>query len=122
MSLDGSRSFGHIRLPIAQVYHVTTDDQIPYNVYGNIQDSSSFRAPSNTLASGEFDGAGITAADFRQVGGCESGFATPDPSNPDIVWSGCFQGKVSRVDLRDGQERDVSAWPDMYDGGARQRT
>ena len=118
ISLDGSRSFEHIRLPIAQVYHVTTDDQIPYNVYGNIQDSSSFRGPSNSLGFGEFGGAGISAADFKQVGGCESGFATPDPANPDIVWSGCFQGKVSRMDLRDGQERDVSAWPDVYDGWA----
>ncbi len=118
ISLDGSRSFEHIRLPIAQVYHVSTDDQIPYNVYGNIQDSSSFRAPSNNLAPTEFGGGGITAADFKQVGGCESGFATPDPANPDIVWSGCFQGRISRMDMRDGQERDVSAWPDVYDGWA----
>jgi photosystem II stability/assembly factor-like uncharacterized protein len=35
-----------------------------------------------------------------------------------VVWSGCFQGVVSRIDLRDGQQRDVSAWPDVYDGWA----
>ncbi|HVB38190.1 MAG TPA: hypothetical protein VND92_06615, partial [Vicinamibacterales bacterium] len=117
ISLDGSRSFEHIRLPIAQVYHVTTDDQIPYNVYGNIQDASSFRGPSNNLQSGGFGG-GITAADFKAVGGCESGFATPDPSNPDIIWSGCYEGVISRIDLRDGQARDVSVWPDVDDGWA----
>jgi photosystem II stability/assembly factor-like uncharacterized protein len=117
VSLDGSRSFESIRLPIAQVYHVTTDDQIPYNVYGNIQDSSSFRGTSNTLESGFFGG-GIHAADFRSVGGCESGFATPDPANPDIIWSGCYQGVISRIDLRDGQVRDVSVWPDVGDGWA----
>ena len=110
ISLDGGRSYQAIRLPIAQVYHVTTDDEIPYNVYGNIQDSSSFRGPSNTL------GGGIRAADFQSVGGCESGFATPEPGNPDIVWSGCYEGVVSRMNLRDGQSRDVSVWPDVADG------
>jgi photosystem II stability/assembly factor-like uncharacterized protein len=117
ISLDGSRSFEAIRLPIAQVYHVTTDDEIPYHVYGNIQDSSSFRGPSNTLRSGFF-GEGIHAGDFQSVGGCESGFATPDPSNPNIIWSGCYEGVISRMDLRNGQVRDVSVWPDVSDGWA----
>src|SRR5579863_5690427 len=117
ISLDGSRSFESIRLPIAQVYHVTTDDQIPYNVYGNIQDSNSFRGPSNSLQSGFFGG-GIHAANFQSVGGCESGFATPDPTNPDVIWSGCYEGVISRMDLRDGQARDVSVWPDVSDGWA----
>jgi photosystem II stability/assembly factor-like uncharacterized protein len=115
ISLDGSRSFEYIRLPIAQVYHVATDDQIPYNVYGNIQDSSSFRGPSNTLQMGFFGG-GIHAGDFRRVGGCESGFATPDPADPNIIWSGCYEGVISRLNLRDGQVRDVSVWPDVADG------
>lgn len=119
ISLDGSRTFEHIRLPISQVYHVTTDDQVPYNIYGNIQDASSFRGPSNNLQYGGYGGGGgITAADFKEVGGCESGFATPDPSDPNIVWSGCFEGVVTRMDLRDGQARDVSVWPDVADGWA----
>lgn len=119
ISLDGSRSYEHIRLPISQVYHVTTDDQIPYDVYGNIQDASSFRGPSNSLKFGHFgEGGGIAEADFQQVGGCESGFATPEPSNPDIVWSGCFQGVVTRMDMRTGQVRDVSVWPNVEDGWA----
>jgi photosystem II stability/assembly factor-like uncharacterized protein len=115
ISLDGSHSFEAIRLPIAQVYHVTTDDEIPYNVYGNIQDSSSFKGPSNTLRSGFFGG-GIHAGDFQSVGGCESGFATSDPTDPNIIWSGCYEGVISRMDLRDGQARDVSVWPDVDDG------
>ena len=61
ISLDGSRTFQQIRLPIAQVYHVTTDDQIPYNIYGNIQDGNSFRGPSNNLQTGGFGGGGIHA-------------------------------------------------------------
>lgn len=118
LSLDGSRTFQHIRLPIAQVYHVATDDQIPYFVYGNLQDATSFRGPSNNLEYGGFEPSGITAGDFQDVGGCESGFATPDPSNPNVVWSGCYEGRTTRMDLRDGQARDVSVWPDVYDGWA----
>lgn len=115
-SLDGSRSFEHIRLPISQVYHVTTDDQIPYNIYGNLQDASSFMGPSNTLGGGGFGGGGIMAGDFRSIGGCESGFATPDPTDSNIIWSGCYEGVITRLDLRDGQARDVSVWPDVSDG------
>jgi hypothetical protein len=116
ISLDGSKTFDHIRLPFAQVYHVTTDDQIPYHLYGNLQDASSFRGPSNNLQSGGFGGGGIRASDFVAVGGCESGFATPDPSDNDVVWSGCYEGVITRINLKDGQARDVSVWPDVADG------
>jgi hypothetical protein len=60
----------------------------------------------------------MSAGDFKNVGGCESGFATPEPGNPNVIWSGCYQGVITRVDMRDGQVRDVSAWPDVYDGWA----
>ena len=120
ISLDGSKTFEHIRIPISQVYHVTVDDQIPYNVYGNLQDASSFLGPSNSLAGGGGGGGGggLMPADFKDVGGCESGFATPDPSDNNIVWSGCYEGRITRVDMRDGQARDVSVWPDVDDGWA----
>src|SRR5256886_6096809 len=39
---------------IAQIYHVTVDDQIPYFVYGNRQDGPSWRGPSNSLQFGGF--------------------------------------------------------------------
>jgi photosystem II stability/assembly factor-like uncharacterized protein len=118
ISLDGSRSFQHIRIPVAQVYHVSTDDEIPYHLFGNLQDATSFRGPSNNLSQSGYGGGSITAGDFKDIGGCESGFATPDPSDSNIVWSGCFQGIITRMDLRDGQARDVSVWPDVADGWA----
>ena len=37
-----------VNLPIAQMYHVTADTKVPYNVYGNRQDGPSFRGPSNS--------------------------------------------------------------------------
>ena len=37
---------------------------------------------------------------MHSVGGCESGFAIPDPVENDIVWSGCYDGILERYDLR----------------------
>src|SRR3954452_21920919 len=37
-SINRGRTWHSIQLPVAQMYHVTTDNQIPYNVYGNRQD------------------------------------------------------------------------------------
>ena len=34
------------------MYHAFTDNNIPYNVYGNRQDEPTFRGPSNNLSGG----------------------------------------------------------------------
>ncbi len=100
-------------LPNAQMYHVATDDRIPYWVYGNRQDGGSAAGPSNTLSGTE-----IPIGAWRSVGGCEVGFALPDPRQPDFVWSGCFDGWLDRFDWRTGVARDVSIWPLAIEGWA----
>ena len=75
MSSNGGNSWSNITLPIAQMYHVSVDNQVPYNVYGNRQDGYSYRGPSNSLQSG------IPLGLWQTVGGCESGFAQPDPNS-----------------------------------------
>lgn len=99
------------RLPIAQMYHVYADNRIPYWVMGNRQDGASMRGPSNSLSGG-----GIPIGAWHSVGGCESGFAIPDPVNPDIVWSGCYEGILDRYDHSTGHSRTVSVWPDNPEG------
>ncbi len=99
------------RIPIAQMYHVFTDNQVPYFVYGNRQDGASHRGPSNSLSGG-----GIAIGEWHSVGGCESGFAIPDPVDNNIVWSGCYEGILDRYDLRTGHARNVSVWPDNPEG------
>ena len=54
ISVNRGHSWNHVNLPIAQMYHVTVDDQIPYFVYGNRQDGPSWRGPSNSLQFGGF--------------------------------------------------------------------
>ena len=92
------KSWDQVQLPIAQIYHVTTDTKIPYYVYGNMQDGPSSRGPSNSRAGG------ISRGMWHSVGGGESGWATPDPQNPDLIWStasgfGSVGGIVSRYDV-----------------------
>ena len=113
ISLDGAKTYYQVILPIAQMYHAFTDNQIPYNVYGNMQDGPSFMGPSNNLEGQKagFFGGSITAGDWKSFGGCESGFGVPDPDDSYIVWSGCYDGQLDRMDMRSGQARNVSAWP-----------
>ena len=110
MSLNHGRSYEHVVLPIAQMYHVAVDNAVPYHVLGNRQDGPSYRGPSRTLAGGFFAGP-ITAAAWTNTGGCEDGFAVPDPTDPNIVWSGCDNGRLDRMDFRSGMARDVTVWP-----------
>jgi photosystem II stability/assembly factor-like uncharacterized protein len=109
-------SWFRMQLPIAQMYHVTADNAIPYNVLGNRQDGPSFRGPSNTRTGGLFTNGQIPRGEWHAVGGGESGFATPDPEDPNIVWSsasgsGAGGGIVVRYNERNRQFRQVEVWP-----------
>jgi photosystem II stability/assembly factor-like uncharacterized protein len=99
------------QLPVAQMYHVFTDTQVPYNLYGNRQDGPSSMGPSNTRTLGS-----IPIGAWRSVGGCESGFAVPDTVSNDIVWSGCYEGILDRHEISTGITRTVSVWPDNPEG------
>src|SRR5207253_244375 len=48
ISSNRGRTWNRVQLPIAQMYHVTTDNDIPYHVLGNRQDGPSYRGPSNS--------------------------------------------------------------------------
>jgi photosystem II stability/assembly factor-like uncharacterized protein len=122
ISLTRGRTWNRIQLPIAQMYHVTVDNRIPYFVYGNEQDDPSYRGPSNTRGGGFGGGGGqIPRSAWQPVGGGESGWATPDPVDNNIIWSsasgsGSVGGIVERFNLTTGQGRNVEVWPDQANG------
>ncbi len=113
ISTNRGRDWYRPLLPIAQMYHVHTDTQVPYNLYGNRQDGPSTGGPSNTLTGGA-----IPVGAWRSVGGCETGFAIPDTVTNDVVWSGCYEGILERHQLSTGITRTVSVWPDNPEGWA----
>ncbi len=112
ISTNRGQSWHGIQLPIAQMYHVYVDDQIPYYVYGNRQDGTSFRGPSNSRQGR----GGIPRGLWHPVGGFESGFAVPDPVDNNIVWSGNYDGMLDVFDLRTMQSRGVTVWPESIQG------
>ncbi|MFN0180412.1 MAG: sialidase [Gemmatimonadales bacterium] len=111
------------RLSNAQIYHVTVDNEIPYNVLGNKQDEPSYRGPSNSRVFSFFGGGGISRGMWHSVGGGESGWATPDPTDPNIIWStasgsGMVGGIVVRFEEKRRQFRNVEVWPQQANGPA----
>ena len=119
ISTTRGQTWFRIQLPIAQMYHVTVDNRIPYYVYGNEQDDPSYRGPSRSGGGGV--SGSIPRSAWQPVGGGESGWATPDPVDPNIIWSsasgsGSIGGIVERYDLRNGQIRRVEVWPDQTNG------
>lgn len=105
------KQWNPIRLPIGQMYHVATDNRIPYFVYGQMQDDGSMRGPSNSPG-----GSGISAAQWTTTAGCETGWTTPDPVDSNVVWGGCYAGVVERFDAKTGMARTVSVWPERTMG------
>jgi photosystem II stability/assembly factor-like uncharacterized protein len=111
ISQNRGKTWYRVQLPVAQLYHVSTDNEVPYHVLANCQDFSSAKGPSR------FTGAPfIPDACWHDVGGGESGFATADPVNPDIIWSGSsgrgpLGGIVVRYNEKTKQYRQVEVWP-----------
>lgn len=91
--------------PTAQLYHVVTDNQFPYVIYGTQQDSGSAALPIRT------DHGQITPRDWFPSGGSESGYMVPDPKDPNIVFLTSSYGGVARYNRHTGFSQDVSPWP-----------
>ena len=120
LSINGGKTWQGVQLPIAQMYHVYVDNQIPYYVYGNRQDGTSYRGPSNSRleSRSRLGRGGIPQGLWHPVGGFESGFAVPDPVDNNIVWSGNYDGMLDRFDMRTMQSRGVTVWPESIQGWA----
>ena len=64
LSIDRGESWRFVRnLPLAQYYHVSVDMDVPYNVYGGMQDNGSWRGPSSVWENG-----GIRNHHWSEVG------------------------------------------------------
>jgi hypothetical protein len=104
ISTTRGRTWLHVQLPIAQIYHATVDNRVPYYVYGNKQDGPSYRGPSNSRS-----GNAISRSEWHGVEGGESGWATPDPVDPNLIWSTASgsgsRGGITRFDGARGRVR-----------------
>src|SRR5271169_4136578 len=106
ISVDGGKTWTQQNnQPTAQFYHVAVDNHWPYRVYGAQQDNSTVG-----IASYSDDGV-IARQEWFEVGGGESGYISPDPRDPDIVYAGSDAAVITRYDHRTDQLQDVSPFP-----------
>ena len=99
LSVNGGQTWSSwYNQPTAQFYHVITDNQFPYWVYGGQQESGSAGIASRS------DFGEITFRDWYPVGTEEYGYVAPDPLHPNLIYG----GRTSRFDTTTGQTQDLS--------------
>lgn len=90
----------------AQFYRITADKQMPFWVYGGQQDNMSVAIPTRT------NGYGIISKDWFNGPGCESAaVAFDDPSNPRVLYGDCFNGRISLLDIKTMEGKDIMPYP-----------
>ena len=136
MTTDHGRTANRVTLPIGQMYHVAVDHDVPYKIYGNMQDDGTMRGLSTTQEvgpnvpgqggfggrGGGFGGRGFGGVGEweHNLGGCESGFTLPDLTDTNIVWATCYGDEVTRYDARTKMARSVSPWLHTLDSAPNQ--
>jgi len=113
ISLNRGKTWKRIALPIAQMYHVAVDNQIPYYVYGGMQDGNGYKGPSTASSRRSW---GTPPNEWQATAGGECGFIVPDPVDHNIVWGGSYNADFTRVDYRTGHMRSVQVWPESAYG------
>lgn len=95
---DGGSSWRFIEnLPIAQFYHISVDNQKPYNVYGGMQDNGSWKGPAYS-----WKGTGIGNSEWQELYFGDGFDVVPHPSDPRIVYAMAQEGYLGRIDTRTG--------------------
>lgn len=105
-SLNGGITMEIIEnLPICMFYHVSVDNQSPYNIYGGLQDNGSWFGPSASPG-------GIEARDWESIGMGDGFRVYPHPTNPKIMYSE-MQGAeaVWRFDSEKQQVKTIKPFP-----------
>ena len=87
-------------LPVSQFYHVSTDEKDPYQVYGGLQDNSSW------VGDQEYPG-GITNNRWENLFGGDGFWAFSDPSDPNFAYAEYQGGHIGRVNRRTLEARNI---------------
>ncbi len=99
ITVNGGRTWSSwYNQPTAQFYHVITDNQFPYHVYGGQQESGSVG-----ISSRGNDGE-ITFREWHPVAADEWAYIAPDPLHPEIIYG----GKVTKYDKTTGEYQNVA--------------
>jgi len=111
VTFDGGETWSSImNQPTAQFYRVTTDNQVPFRIYGGQQDNTTVAIASESLYGG------IGVADYFDVGGGESAHIAFDPDNPRLIYATSINGELTEYDRDTELKRTIIPYPEMMFG------
>ena len=108
----GNRWWKAENLPVSQFYHVSVDNDMPYRVYGGLQDNSSWVGDS------EYPG-GITNSRWENMYGGDGFWVFADPSDPDYIYAEAQGGYIGRVNRKTHESRGIQPLPLYKEGKLR---
>ena len=100
---DGGNSWRFVEnLPLAQYYHINVDKDVPYNVYGGMQNNGSWKGPAYVWKSG-----GIRNAYWQELYFGDGFDVVPEPTDNRYVYAMSQGGYVGHVDTESGETRSI---------------
>jgi photosystem II stability/assembly factor-like uncharacterized protein len=98
ISYDYGESWHFVEnLPLAQFYHINVDDQLPYNVYGGMQDNGSWMGPAYSLTTD-----GIRNEEWSELFFGDGFDVVPVPGRTDAAYAQSQEGNVGLVNTQTG--------------------
>ncbi len=89
-------------LPLGQWYHIRVDNEIPYNVYGGLQDNGSWRGPAYVWRSG-----GIRNDYWKELMFGDGFDVVPDPDDARYGYAMSQEGNLGRYDFVTGASYSI---------------
>ncbi|MBL4657038.1 MAG: hypothetical protein JKX73_03495 [Flavobacteriales bacterium] len=115
ISRDGGANWRFVEnLPLGQFYHINIDNEVPYNVYGGMQDNGSWRGPSRIYQSG-----GIRNSHWQELLFGDGFDVSPNPGNSRYGYVMYQGGNVHKYDLETGRAQYIQ--PVSLDSALRLR-
>jgi len=94
-SYDRGKTADHyLNLPVGEFYAIDADMDVPYNVYGGMQDHDSWRGPSNSWSGL------VNVADWVTVGTGDGMYNRVDPTDSRWLYNASQFGDHKRVDQK----------------------
>jgi len=98
---DGGKTWRYAEnIPVGQFYHVNVDNEMPYNIYGGLQDNGSWVGPSAVWKSG-----GIRNSDWQEVLFGDGFDVMPRQDDTRYCFAMSQGGELNLIDRKTGADR-----------------
>jgi photosystem II stability/assembly factor-like uncharacterized protein len=100
---DGGKTWRYAEnIPVGQFYHVNVDNEMPYNIYGGLQDNGSWVGPSAVWKNG-----GIRNSDWQEVNFGDGFDVSPKPDDNRYVYAMSQGGELAFIDRKTGKTTGI---------------